>query len=276
MGRYNWIKGEDFTIDYFMLMDRWMHQKNILPYAEIDIKDFTNHDKTFGTLLKRNEALQFVILNRAPEVKKGLERLIEGAYENISDEDLRKNEIKFMEDYETDLVYVAPRVMEENCNYITEWDEKYLYELGDLKDKVVLDLGAGTGRLTFAAAKVAKMVYASEPVDMLREYLRDKIKKDNIKNVKVLDGMVMDIPYEDNTFDVVTSGHVVGDYYDEEIAEMSRVLKPGGWIIICNGDDDITRKAPNKELVNRGFNVFYHKSKVNGDIYNYTKQIIKK
>jgi hypothetical protein len=57
--------------------------------------------------------------------------------------------------------------METNCHYIRAWNRERLYEMADFKDKVVLDVGAGSGRLTFAAATLAKEVYASEPVEAI-------------------------------------------------------------------------------------------------------------
>ena len=130
-------------------------------------------------------------------------------------------------------------------------------------------------RLAFAAAKKARRVYASEPCDRLREYMRDKIKAESITNMKVVDGEAMCLPYEDAAFDAVLSGHVVGDFYDEEIAEMTRVTKDGGWLIICNGDDEWKRSAPDEELVSRGFEWFRHESQIGGIIYDYRKQIKK-
>ncbi|WP_340022713.1 class I SAM-dependent methyltransferase [Paenibacillus sp. FSL K6-1096] len=125
-------------------------------------------------------------------------------------------------------VYVYPDLMNQNCDYIYDWDKQLLFELADFTDKVVLDLGSGTGRLAFAAAEKAKRVYACEPTDMLREYMRDKIKRENINNVVVVDDTIENIPYEDNSFDIVMSGHVVGDNYDAQIAELSRAVKNGG------------------------------------------------
>ena len=93
--------------------------------------------------------------------------------------------------------------------------------------------------------------------------------------MKILDGEVLCLPYEDDTFDVVLSGHVVGDFYDEEIAEMSRITKDGGWIIICNGDDEFKRVEPDSELLSRGFEAFSHESVLGGIIYDYRKQIKK-
>lgn len=64
------------------------------------------------------------------------------------------------------------------------------------------------------------------------------------------------------------------DDYDSEIAELTRVVKSGGCIIDCIGEDNRKRK-PNEELLNRGFKVFYHVSKSGGDIYRYRKIIVK-
>lgn len=80
---------------------------------------------------------------------------------------------------------------------------------------------------------------------------------------------------ESNTFDVVVSGHVVGDFYDAEIAEMTRITRNGGWIVICNSDDKFKRSAPNSELVSRGFEWFCHESVIGGIIYDYTRQVVK-
>lgn len=60
-----------------------------------------------------------------------------------------------------------------------------------------------------------------------------------------------------------------------EIAEMTQVTKNGGWLVICNGDDEFKRSAPNDELVSRGFAWFRHESPEGGVIYDYRKQVIK-
>lgn len=275
MSYYNWIEGKDFSIDHFFLMDRWILEMIFMKFENKKSEDLSELNRILGTLIKRNNSLIFYIKHKAPKAILGLEVLLKNAFEDIDSKTLRIKEIELMEYYETDIIYTEPKMMDEKCNYITAWDSKYLYELVDLKDKIVLDLGAGTGRLSFAASRLAKRVYASEPTAQLRDYMNEKIKALKITNMKVLDGVIMDIPYEDDTFDVVTSGHVVGDDYDLEIKEMTRVLKNQGWIVICNGDDDIKREKPNQELIQRGFQVFYHQSSIGGDIYNYIKQVSK-
>lgn len=82
------------------------------------------------------------------------------------------------------------------------------------------------------------------------------------------------MPYEDNTFDIVMSGHVVGDNYQAEIAELERVTKNGGWILDCIGENSGEDK-PRVELTKRGFEYLYYVSKTCGDIYRYRKHVIK-
>ena len=69
------------------------------------------------------------------------------------------------------------------------------------------------------------------------------------------------------------SFHVVGDDYEGELHEMRRVTKPGGWLIICNGDDEFQRAHPDGELIRRGFEAFRHESSSGGIIYNYLLRV---
>jgi ubiquinone/menaquinone biosynthesis C-methylase UbiE len=119
------------------------------------------------------------------------------------------------------------------------------------------------------------MVYACEPVDRLREFMRNKIACEGISNVVVLDGTIEDIPFEDNTFDISMSAYVLGLDYKKEISNLERVTKNGGYIIDCRGEEDEKRKAPNKHLLDAGFQWSYYVSKNGGDVYRYWKKVIK-
>ena len=66
---------------------------------------------------------------------------------------------------------------------------------------------------------------------------------------------------------------VVGDDYEGELNEMRRVTKSGGWLIICNGDDEFQRALPDGELLRRGFEAFRHESPSGGIIYNYRLRV---
>ncbi|AIQ65359.1 methyltransferase type 11 [Paenibacillus stellifer] len=266
---YNWIDADKFSFNSFLLMDRWIIRMICNEYAGWG--DFCDN---LGIALAYNPSVSWYFAHKSPESKPSLEQMIAAAPRNLAPHDVRMAEVFVIHAMETFVVYAYPEMMNQNCDYIYDWDNRLLLELADFTDKIVLDVGSGTGRLAFAAAEKAKRVYASEPTDMLREYMRDRIKRENIHNVVVVDGMIEQIPYEANTFDIVMSGHVVGDNYDLELAELSRVVKNGGYIIDCIGEDNRKRK-PDDELIKRGFESFYHVSKSGGDIYRYRKQVRK-
>lgn len=270
---YNWIKADDYTMNTLLLFDRW-----VIRYFMDENKWYNNEMRDYkidmGRALLRYPYIVEFCKRKAPECSEFINEVLTLTPKNLSDEELRNAELSILDYHDTFVVYAYPEIMDK-VNYIRNWSPQRLYDLVDLTDKIVLDVGAGTGRLAFAASKKAKRVYASEPCDVLREYMRDKIKLDGIGNVKVLDGVVMDLPYEDNTFDVVMSGHVVGDFYDEELSELTRITKNDGWIICCNGDDEFKRLEPNKELVDRGFEFSSYETIEGGIIFNYCKQVIK-
>lgn len=267
---YNWIDKTKYTIDSFLLMDRWVIRM-ILLNAEKSEKLSAN----LSIALKRRPYVAWYCSKKAPEIKEIVDKLLEAAPEHVSDEMLQAAEEYIIEARETDIVYTDPEVMNSNCDYITNWTEDKLLELADFTDKIVLDIGSGTGRLAFAAAKFAKRVYASEPCEMLREYLRDRIKREGITNMVVIDGTIEQIPYEDNTFDIVMSAHVLGDNYESEFKELERVVKNGGLILDCMGEDNRRRENPSIEFISRGFEAFHYKSVLGGDIYRYRKQVFK-
>ena len=273
---YHWIDARDYSMDSFLLLDRWVFRWIFTDCSEFDWFDSQGKDyKTeMAKALYRYPYVKTFIRNKTPECAAFLDEIEAIPNDGWTQAEMKEAETYILQQHETFIVYAYPEVMNE-VNYIRNWDEKYLYELVDLTDKIVLDVGSGTGRLAFAAAKKAKRVYASEPCDRLREYMRDRIKAEKITNMKVLDGEVLDLPYEDDTFDIVMSGHVIGDDYEGEITEITRITRDKGWLVICNGDDEFKRQGPDQELVSRGFEWFRHESIEGGIIYNYRKQVHK-
>lgn len=272
---YNWINAEDFSINSILLMDRWMLQQLV------GLGDSNRYDKDskyrelLGIIVAYNPAVYWYFINKSPEASERIEKLRASAPENLSAEEVRKSEIELLNMIDAFIVYLYPDVMNANCPYIRDWDKEKLLSIVDFTDKVVLDIGSGTGRLAFAAATKAKKVYASEPVDRLREYMRDKIAKEGITNVVVLDGTIEAIPFEDSTFDIVMSACVLGLDYEREIASLERVVKNGGYIIDCMGEDDRKIEAPRQPLLDAGFQWSHYISKNGGDVYRYWKKVTK-
>ena len=65
----------------------------------------------------------------------------------------------------------------------------------------------------------------------------------------------------------------MGTNHQAEWLEMSRVIKPGGYIIDCPGEDDRKKPdGPSKEWIELGFEYSHYVSKTGGDVYRYWKQ----
>lgn len=102
----------------------------------------------------------------------------------------------------------------------------------------ILDLGAGTGKLTEILAKRPEtyQISAIEPHDQMRAILEKK----NLQNVDVLDGIAEDLDFfDDETFDAVAVGqafHWMANM--EALKDIHRVLKPTAVLgMIWNIDD---------------------------------------
>src|SRR5688500_17617516 len=104
-----------------------------------------------------------------------------------------------------------------------------LEKLVDLTGLDVVDIGAGTGRSTIGAARTARHVYAVDAYKSVVEYGRNEAKKAGLSNVSYLRGDSAALPLDDDSVDVAL---VAWAEFDPQ--EMSRVLKPGGWIIVMS------------------------------------------
>jgi ubiquinone/menaquinone biosynthesis C-methylase UbiE len=110
-------------------------------------------------------------------------------------------------------------------------------ELGIGPGSTVCDLAAGTGKLTRLLVPSGAAVLAVEPVPGMRDELRAAVP-----DVEVVDGTAEAMPFPDATIDVVTVAQAFHWFrFDEALAEIRRVLSPGGGLaILFNQRDERT------------------------------------
>ncbi|MFJ5817479.1 class I SAM-dependent methyltransferase [Streptomyces sp. NPDC093108] len=93
---------------------------------------------------------------------------------------------------------------------------------------LILDLAAGTGKLTRMLAGTGREVVAVEPIEEMRSQLSESVPA-----VTVLDGLAESIPIGSSTVDLVTVAQAF-HWFDSQTAltEIKRVLKSGGSLAI--------------------------------------------
>ncbi|GAA3600958.1 hypothetical protein GCM10022419_101400 [Nonomuraea rosea] len=113
-------------------------------------------------------------------------------------------------------------------------------EFAFLRDKVrpsdrVLDMGCGTGRFTVPLAATAAAVTG---LDISPEMLEQNGRKlaERVLHAELHQGDMTALPFEDGSFDVVTSMlalmHLPREDREAVFAEAARVLKPGGRLLV--------------------------------------------
>jgi SAM-dependent methyltransferase len=123
----------------------------------------------------------------------------------------------------------------------------FLHGLGLGPDGDVLDLAAGTGKLTRALVAAGARVTAVEPLFAMRQMLQQRLPE-----ATVMEGAAEHIPVPDTSMDLVTVAQAF-HWFDAEWAtrEIARVLRPGGGLAaIWNvRDESVEWMAMIRELI---------------------------
>jgi ubiquinone/menaquinone biosynthesis C-methylase UbiE len=107
------------------------------------------------------------------------------------------------------------------------------FKFGDFSGKLVLEVGCGAGTDSAEFARNGASVISSDLTRTGAELTRDLLKENNLPYM-VMQSDAKALPFKDDTFDCVYSFGVLHHFPEIEsaLAEIHRVLKPGGQVMV--------------------------------------------
>jgi len=230
--------------------------------------------REMGTTLKANPAVCWYLEQTYPPIATHLQACLELASVTPTSQERRAAEVKILEGMQDWLIYVLDPAKYDRLAFLG-WEDDSLLSMADFKDKIVLDIGSGTGRLAFTVAPLARTVYAVEPVANLRRYMWKKREQMGFFNVYPVDGTITQLPFPDHFADILMSGHVFGEEPDAEYQEMRRVVRDGGIILLHPGTNAASENEAHQFLVKTGFQYDVFEEPGDGTKRKYWQTIIK-
>lgn len=111
-----------------------------------------------------------------------------------------------------------------------QWRRAVTRAVGPTKGQVILDLAAGTGASSLPLARAGAEVVSADFSDGMVEVGRSRHPE-----LQFVQADAMDLPFGENTFDAVTISFGLRNVAqpDVALAELYRVTKPGGRIVVC-------------------------------------------
>lgn len=97
----------------------------------------------------------------------------------------------------------------------------------------VLEVGCGTGRFTFSMARAGHQVTGVDYSTAMLDTCRKRQADEGANAVRLMEGSIFELPFEDSSFDAVLSVHVLMHLpeHEDAIRELLRVVRPGGVVI---------------------------------------------
>ena len=138
------------------------------------------------------------------------------------------------------------------------WKNWYVWQTGVKPGEAVLDLAAGTGDITLRLAKrmrgkgagadiEGRLVSSDINAAMLKIGEERLHNKGWLKNLEFVIANAEALPFADNSFDLITMAFGLRNvtHQDKALAEMARVLKPGGRVLV------LEFSRPKNAVINR-------------------------
>lgn len=130
------------------------------------------------------------------------------------------------------------------------WRKKVVQLVADTQPKNILDIATGTGDLIINLAKktAATKLIGLDISEGMLSVGRKKISADHLDDrIEMVQADSENMPFEDNSFDAITVAFGVRNFENLEkgLAEIRRVLKPGGLFVIL--ETSVPTKTPYKQ-----------------------------
>ena len=111
----------------------------------------------------------------------------------------------------------------------------------DIKEKVIADLGAGTGFISLRVGEEANLVFSIDSSRNMLSELYKSAKHKNLNNIYPIKGNLEDLPLFDNSVDIIFINMALHHITHPDIAikEMNRVLKKGGQVVITDVEEHL-------------------------------------
>lgn len=114
-------------------------------------------------------------------------------------------------------------------------------------DDVCLDVACGPGSVVAAFARRVRRAVGLDATEKMLAEARKLVAKSALTNTEFHQGDVYRLPFGDASFDIVSCRFAVHHFEDppRAVAEMNRVCRPNGRIVICDGlaSDDPAKAA---------------------------------
>ncbi|MCS4485461.1 demethylmenaquinone methyltransferase [Staphylococcus americanisciuri] len=135
-----------------------------------------------------------------------------------------------------------------------KWRKKVMKEMNVQHGAVALDVCCGTADWTIALSQAVGSNGEVTGLDFSENMLKvGEQKTRTMENIRLVQGDAMDLPFDNDTFDYVTIGFGLRNIPDYKVAlaEMHRVLKPGG-MVVC-----LETSQPTMPIFKQGYQLYF-------------------
>ena len=137
---------------------------------------------------------------------------------------------------------------------LTKYTKKAFQMLPELDNPTILDVGCGTGVPTMELARLGNgQITGLDISQPLLDELKRKIEAAGLSDrVKTVKSSLFEMAFLDESFDIIwAEGSISVIGFEQGIKEWRRLLKPGRFIVVHDGIDDLTKKL--KQIPSCGY-----------------------